>query len=248
MRKREYNGKDKMLLQKFVVKKKKTNFLREAHKDEEEENDTQLDMDCDTKHIKFNVGGYKYTTTMTTLSVRGPNLLTTIAGAESIVEAEPDEDGYIFLDRDGACFGVILNYLRTGNLIFPPNMTDKQISLELNYYMIKLPDTHRLSLLGTFEQEVKSIVEKHWPYISKHIKEQITAMGYYYCTNNILIPYCEEICMSHRPSVPLVLPIGYDTLAARAFCEEILFRYGYCVKLKIGGDRGKHCGYIEVTL
>uniref|UniRef100_A0A915K7R3 Potassium channel tetramerisation-type BTB domain-containing protein n=1 Tax=Romanomermis culicivorax TaxID=13658 RepID=A0A915K7R3_ROMCU len=37
-----------------------------------------------------------------------------------------DENGHIFVDRDGELFYYILDFLRNGNLCLPPNYSDRQ--------------------------------------------------------------------------------------------------------------------------
>src|ERR1700733_2793258 len=70
------------------------------------------------KVIKFNVGGKKYVTTLSTLKSKGENFLTLIAENESsgILTIIKDEEGFIFIDRNGRAFEPILDYLRTGEL------------------------------------------------------------------------------------------------------------------------------------
>lgn len=49
-----------------------------------------------------------------------------------------DEEGYIFIDRNGANFEIILDYLRNGILLIPPNVPLKAVVVEAQYYSISL--------------------------------------------------------------------------------------------------------------
>lgn len=82
--------------------------------------------------VKLNVGGKIFCTTETTLTSRGPNMLSAM-----IQHANPAKmvDGALFIDRDPRAFRWILNYLR-GSRVFPPkDSTDlKLMREEAEYY------------------------------------------------------------------------------------------------------------------
>ena len=66
--------------------------------------------DFQTSKIKLDVGGHKFTTSLPTLtSVTDTYLAALFSGRYPLA---PDEDGAYFIDRSGAHFGHILNYLR----------------------------------------------------------------------------------------------------------------------------------------
>jgi len=50
-----------------------------------------------------------------------------------------DEKGEYFIDRDGQYFQPILEYLRTGELNIPQDLSKKAIAREANYYDISIP-------------------------------------------------------------------------------------------------------------
>ena len=63
-----------------------------------------------TSQIKLDVGGHKFTTSLPTLtSVPDTYLAALFSGRHSLA---PDADGAIFIDRDGAHFRHVINYLR----------------------------------------------------------------------------------------------------------------------------------------
>jgi len=51
-----------------------------------------------------------------------------------------DEQGYIFVDRNGTNFGILLDYLRNGILLIPPTVSMKMIVLEAQFYSIGLDE------------------------------------------------------------------------------------------------------------
>jgi len=88
--------------------------------------------------VKFNVGGYFYQTTRETL-VGSPFLITLLEGK---IPTKKDETGAIFIDRDGQYFSVILEYLRTREVVVPPNLTRSSILREMAFYCISLDDNY----------------------------------------------------------------------------------------------------------
>jgi hypothetical protein len=73
---------------------------------------------CNKGRIKLNVGGVKYETTLTTLTADGDDSMlgSMFSGRH---ELHPDEDGEVFIDRDGKHFGHILNVLRDSSVTVP---------------------------------------------------------------------------------------------------------------------------------
>lgn len=58
-----------------------------------------------------------------------------------------DEDGFIFIDRNGSCFEPILDYLRTGIWSIPKHLSHRAVAAEADYYCI---DPERLVLLTDY--------------------------------------------------------------------------------------------------
>lgn len=71
--------------------------------------------------VKINIGGYRYETTEATLNSGKPNFFTYLLGDS--IPSTIDEKGFYFVDRDGKYFSVILEYLRTGDVIYPPDLS-----------------------------------------------------------------------------------------------------------------------------
>ena len=98
---------------------------------------------CNNKgRVKLNVGGVKYETTLTTLTVEGDNSMlgSMFSGRH---ELHPNDDGEIFIDRDGTHFGYILNMLRDANVEVP--MKDRAaFQAELTYHGITTKRCQRL--------------------------------------------------------------------------------------------------------
>lgn len=85
--------------------------------------------------VKVNVGGTRYETTLSTLQKYPDSMLGTMFSGRH--ELHVDDDGHVFIDRDGKYFGDVLNYLRDGKgaILTDRNIVDlKMINFELNYY------------------------------------------------------------------------------------------------------------------
>jgi len=88
-----------------------------------------------SKQIKLDVGGYKFSTTLTTLTADPDCMLAAMFSGRFIVEK--NEDGCVFIDRDGEYFHYILNWLRNGTL--PPiesQLEREYLLVESKYYQI----------------------------------------------------------------------------------------------------------------
>eukprot|EP01083_Nonionella_stella_P091589 256136_1 len=87
--------------------------------------------------IVLNVGGVKYQTTIQTLTGYSSMLK---ARFSSKYAMKPSDDGSYFIDRDGHLFRYILQYLRTGAVIFPSTWKKNEILEfygEAKYFMIE---------------------------------------------------------------------------------------------------------------
>ena len=87
--------------------------------------------------ITLNVGGTKYATTLATLRSQPGSRLSTMFSGGSDADSQQDADGAYFIDRDGATFRHVLNYLRDGTL--PRTTSDEmktEMKMEAAYYQI----------------------------------------------------------------------------------------------------------------
>ena len=92
--------------------------------------------------LKFNVGGRRFVTSKSTVYSHGTNFLTVLNDdAESgKLRTVTDDEGFIFIDRDGDSFAVILNYLRTGRVIRPNDVPHELVEEDFEFYQIKMPN------------------------------------------------------------------------------------------------------------
>jgi len=86
--------------------------------------------------IKLNVGGYKFSTTSSTISKCGSNFLSNLINGK--IPSLKDEEGYIFIDRNGKNFEIILDYLRNGILLIPPTISLKSVIVEASFYSLSM--------------------------------------------------------------------------------------------------------------
>lgn len=88
-----------------------------------------------SKQIKLDVGGFKFATTLTTLTADPDSMLAAMFSGRFMVEK--NEDGCVFIDRDGQFFYHILNWLRNGTL--PPiesTLEREYLLVESRYYQL----------------------------------------------------------------------------------------------------------------
>lgn len=135
-------------------------------------------MQQQRKLIKFNVGGVRHIVSYSTLAQRVENFLTRLAdndesGAMLCVK---DEKGYIFIDRNGEIFGVVLDFLRTGQLLFGPHLPYMRVQLELDFYQISQRTEPLGDQVDTFHAAIKKwktqvdeLMENIGEYIEKNI-------------------------------------------------------------------------------
>jgi len=86
--------------------------------------------------IEFNVGGFSYTTSRTTITSFQDSMLTRMCSG--LIPTATDSQSRIFIDRDGPLFRHILNYLRDKRLNLPENFSElAQLRQEADFYGIE---------------------------------------------------------------------------------------------------------------
>ena len=87
--------------------------------------------------VKLNVGGIIYHTTTETLLKDEDSMLHRMFADNQLMEpGKRDLDGNILIDRNGRYFEPILNYLRTGLLIYDSNLNPEGILEEAKFFGI----------------------------------------------------------------------------------------------------------------
>ncbi|KAF8389213.1 hypothetical protein HHK36_025906 [Tetracentron sinense] len=105
-------------------------------------------MGIQRDRVRFNVGGKIFETSATTLANAGRNSMFGAMFDENWNLQSSEVDEY-FIDRNPACFSVLLDLLRTGELHIPTNIPEKLIYREALYY--GLLDHVRASKFGQFD-------------------------------------------------------------------------------------------------
>ncbi|KAL4225550.1 BTB/POZ domain-containing protein kctd1 [Mactra antiquata] len=99
--------------------------------------------------VKLNVGGKIYTTTKSTLCKYPQSMLG--AMFNDCMSNHLDENGCVFIDRDGQLFKYILNFMRSSRLGLPSDFKDlDQLSVEADFYQI----TSLIELIDELRQPV----------------------------------------------------------------------------------------------
>jgi hypothetical protein len=86
--------------------------------------------------VILDIGGYKYKTTINTLTKYPNTYFHALFSGKYPIRKQ--QDGSIFIDRDGKHFRHILNFLRNGRIVYPENEVDKrELMLEAEFYLLK---------------------------------------------------------------------------------------------------------------
>ncbi len=94
--------------------------------------------------IHLDVGGVLYTTTVAALRSHPGSMLDVMVSDRFMLGTE--EDGTIFLDRDGSLFGHVLAYLRDGVVAVRDVSLLNRLKREFNFYCIDLEEAQTLVL------------------------------------------------------------------------------------------------------
>ena len=88
--------------------------------------------------VNLNIGGHKFTTSLQTLQTDAKSMLGIMFSGRHAITKQ--DDGTIFIDRDGRHFHIILNYLR-GNILSIEQLPEERLVLsdllsEVEYYQL----------------------------------------------------------------------------------------------------------------
>lgn len=97
-----------------ALKEREENLSQREGKLQDAENFVRDQQIKNSKKIKLNVGGQKFVTTLTSLTLWKDSMLASMFSGRYTLEK--DEDGCYFIDRSGKLFSYILDYLRSGYL------------------------------------------------------------------------------------------------------------------------------------
>ena len=82
-------------------------------------------LEAHSDPIAFNIGGHAYITTLETINKYPESLL--FCMLEGLVDAVLDDKGAFFIDRDGAVFRHVLNFMRNDRLILPDDFEEIEV-------------------------------------------------------------------------------------------------------------------------
>uniref|UniRef100_A0A914EFC8 BTB domain-containing protein n=1 Tax=Acrobeloides nanus TaxID=290746 RepID=A0A914EFC8_9BILA len=103
------------------------------------------------KPIKLNVGGYFFYTSFGTLTKYDSMLNRLVSGD---LQSERDDNGFIFIDRDGKEFDQILNFLRDGYITNFSNKDLHALKAEATFYQLQPLIDLCSSCMETYDNEV----------------------------------------------------------------------------------------------
>ena len=129
--------------------------------------------------INLNVGGMVHTTSLSTIRKFPDSMLGAMFSGQ--YEIPVDNNGHIFIDRDGDLFRFVLNYMRGGSLCLPSNFTElDQLIKEADFFQIEplIDDLHIILKERQDREKEKKDREKE--------KEQEEALSKFYFSLEIM--------------------------------------------------------------
>ena len=111
---------------------KEAEVVKEERKKWELEKKRMQDTQTFEKIVTLNVGGTKYTTSLSTLTKYPDSMLGAMFSGRHVLPQQ--EDGSFFIDRDGDTFNNILSYIRDKNIVLSTiPLLSKEVRLRLQY-------------------------------------------------------------------------------------------------------------------
>jgi hypothetical protein len=156
-----------------LLPEQSTQYHNHFHINSNAQNSSIQENPSDQNIILLNVGGHRYITSYSTLCARGPHFLSTLVShdVEGKIPAKRDKDGYIWIDRNGRIFEVVLEYLRTGHLFVPGDLSYDQVEAELDFYQIKIDVNQRDPEITAFYSLVDKQASKIRESVSKWLED-----------------------------------------------------------------------------
>ena len=153
--------------------------------------------------ITLDIGGYKFSTSLHTLRAEPESMLGAVfSGRYSITK---QDDGRVFIDRDGTHFRIILNYLRgsiTSSELLPDNkLLLSELLTEVNYYQLKGLE----KIIKSKEKESPKVITQEE--IFKFM--EITSSGYCTTTKALSFNNC-QLNNLHFENVVFNHPIDFS--------------------------------------
>jgi len=92
--------------------------------------------------LKINVGGKRFETYRSTFAKYPDTLLATMFSVRNRVLLKPDDKGEYFFDRNPKVFEIILEFYRTGRLMFNPSrgLTKEAVLEEFDFFQINITE------------------------------------------------------------------------------------------------------------
>ncbi len=124
----------KILTQNRFPGNTKSIFIRSNHTNPMESGNTKKKSEI----VKLNVGGRKYTTTRSTLEKCGETFFTRMLANDDAgrIPCARDEEGYIFIDRNGETFAEVLDCMRNGGVSDDTDTKRRKVDDELGFFGI----------------------------------------------------------------------------------------------------------------
>lgn len=147
--------------------------------------------------IKLNIGGRIHITTLSTINKYPNTLLGKLTSKENSKIAKKDEDGSYFFDRNPDLFCYVLDFYRTGNIIYPTNVSKQDFLNELKFWGIDVKNEEFPTLEEIVNFNMLFVEMALW----KGNSRMVTSLGFITESiddaikekkRSILVPFCHN--------------------------------------------------------
>ncbi|GBB90881.1 hypothetical protein RclHR1_00180019 [Rhizophagus clarus] len=172
--------------------------------------------------IILNVGGVKYETFRSTLTAYPNTMLGTMFSERNKMTLKSDDNKTYFIDRNGYAFYYIMEFYRTGKIVWPgeiknqeSNMmklvTVQQLEQEIEYFQIPVDDTY----LSRVHKSAANVIDEITLSLIQMIKIHLENFG------NIIYMRVKESSIEmiqynkQQPELELLIPASHSALFYR---------------------------------
>lgn len=153
--------------------------------------ETEPVQDAPTDSVKLNVGGTYFTLSLGTLTKEPDSFFSAMFSGRWDVKTNPEDDA-VFVDRDPVLFGMIANYMRTGEIDLDDMSIERRRALhkEADFYLIT--SLTNLIPCSTFSTEIRGHVHLSMGN-SRVTRMGVSVLWYYVISSAAFSPSVREM-------------------------------------------------------
>lgn len=132
--------------------------------------------------VRLNIGGVRYCTTACTLVSRGESFFTGLLSGKMGISR--DNDGCIFIDRNGRFFEPLLDFLRTGKWRWPDGISRPALVEEASFYGIQIDEMFEERIKEIAHETLKDTLYRRFSTQKMHRVEALVLAKLEWCARN----------------------------------------------------------------